>query len=265
MTSDYLNRTRSIEELDAYFEKERYRAAEVADLSFRKEVATAIRTVSDINEVANARIYSNMEVASAKISSSAEVHSTSLLATAELFRHRLQNSGNFVPTNSENRNSMIAEVARTATKEIKSTAAAAIETIKSEAKDAVAQIASNANLAIAEINSISNKVISNIEDNAKLGREKLEKQKEFARVPESVIASAQIASAKILDSAANSSRELQVFVQKSVLVTNEAAAEACRRISVVTEKATERIISTRDRVLLKLKVLFEPGSGKTKS
>ena len=75
MVSEYLKHTRTLEELDTFFEKARKTSVESAEIVFSQDVAAALGAVADIHEVVNARIMADTRVASAKLASSAEVYS----------------------------------------------------------------------------------------------------------------------------------------------------------------------------------------------
>ena len=51
MVSDYLKDSRSVEELDALFERDRLAAAQIAKTLFNHEVAAAISNIGEINQV----------------------------------------------------------------------------------------------------------------------------------------------------------------------------------------------------------------------
>ncbi len=64
MVSEYLKQTRSIEELEALFEKDRHAAAKVATVVLNHEVTVGITNIGEIHQIANARIFADSQAAS---------------------------------------------------------------------------------------------------------------------------------------------------------------------------------------------------------
>lgn len=177
MVSEYLKHTRTLEELDTFFEKARKTSVESAEIVFSQDVAAALGAVADIHEVADARIMADTRVASAKLASSAEVYSTALLATAVTLRLAIQKHELSSPDNSEIDNSIVTEQARGAEEEMKSSARLAIEKIESEARVAISKISENTQESIADIKKIAQDIHVQIDGNAAIARTKLWNEK----------------------------------------------------------------------------------------
>ncbi len=252
MTSDYLDQTRSLDELDAFFEKDRQAAVELAEVVFSQEVAAAIRTIADINEVANARILADTQVSSAKIASSAEVHATALLAAAELLRLKIQNRKMSEPTRGEIDSSVVSEFTRVAEGEIKGTSRSAVEQINAEARLAIAKISENAKEAISQINNIATKISNQVHENARIAKGKLQEAQKSPRTPESVAIEAEKAAVKISAHAVAASESLMGVVKETIDAMMKSADVAVGVISKTVKEATERIVDARDKALKRI-------------
>src|SRR5579863_9674423 len=91
MTSDYLKRTRSLEEIYALIDKNRVDAAKAAQTKFHNDMETAISAIASIGAIASARVQADSRVASAKVLINAELAATRLLAEAEMQASRCAN------------------------------------------------------------------------------------------------------------------------------------------------------------------------------
>lgn len=244
--------TRTLEELDAIFEGERRAALVAADLVFTQEVAAAIQTVSDINEISNARIMANCQVASAKIGSSAEVQATTLLAAAEALRLKILRSDLTQIAKSETDESVVSELARTAEMGINSTAQAAIKSIQEEAQNAIGLISDNAKTAIFEIKTVGEAIANQIDENAKIAKAKCDEAKASPRTAESIKEAAEDAAHLILEHASSCSIKINKVVDGAIKLMRESADLANQKITETTQRATERIIAARDSALEKI-------------
>lgn len=79
MVSDYLKHTRSIEELDELFSRNKELAALAAGEFFKHEISIAISNIEEIQKVAQARVLADSQVASATVMSAAEVKAAQIL------------------------------------------------------------------------------------------------------------------------------------------------------------------------------------------
>lgn len=252
MVSGYLNRTRSLEELDALFEKDRQAAVKLAEIVFSQEVAVAVRAVADINEISNARIQADAQIASAKLASSAEVHATTLLAAAETLRLSIQRHELTDKKSDEIDSSIVSELAAKTGEQIQNTSRSAIEQIKAEAQAAVAQISENSKRSIAEIRAICENIKSQIDDNARLAEAKLRESKNYSRTPESVVFDAEKAAQHVMNQAASATQTLQVVLTDTTDKMTQLADAACASISATVSSATERVLHARDKALARI-------------
>ncbi len=256
MTSKYLDNSRSIEELDVLFEKDRQSDARLAKITFIQEVAASIRTVADINEVANARIMTETLVASAKISSSAEVHATALLAVAEELRLEIQRRELSSGPGREIDYSIVSELTQSAEERIMTSSRSAIDKISAGAQIAVADIAEVAKTSIADIKKIAGGMSTWTDGNAPIATEQLSKAKQSPRTPESVASAAETASEEIKKHAVLASNSLTSVVTDAIAGMTNSADAVLEHITKMVGDASERIISTRDIALERINELL---------
>lgn len=249
MVSEYLNQIRSVEELDKIIEHDREVAAKIAKTVFNREVSSAIANISEINQIANARIMADSQVASAKMMSDAEVISTLILSKAELAALEVQQQLTIDPVASPSRHDMIVEIGRNTHKLISKTTIQSVEDIHREAKAAIDQLQENATKAIEDIHSLADEVAAKVEKNAQIATKVLRDQKAQDRTQEDVIQNAETQAQAILDDAARSSAELRKAKDRAISDLNIFVDKATHEIQQAVQASERRILTSRDSAL----------------
>lgn len=253
MVSDYLNQIRSIEELDKIIEHDREVAAKIAKTVFKREVNSAITNISEIIQIANARILADSQVASAKMMSDAEVMSTLILSKAELAALEVQQQLITEPDDFTSMHEKIVEIGRNTGTLISKTTSQSVEAIHREAKAAIDQLQENAAKAIEEIHSLADEVAAKVEENAQIATDVLRKQKAHDRTLEDVIQNAEIQAQVILDDAARSSAELHKVKDKAIADLKFFVDKATLEIQGAEKASERRILAARDQALAHIK------------
>lgn len=252
MVSEYLNQTRSLEQLDALFERDRQAAVEFAEVSFNQEVTAAIRTVTDINEITNARILANAQVASATISSNAEVHAVALLASADTLRQTIQHRASSDNKARVTESSIASELSRVAQTEIKTAANSALRLIHGMSVAAITEVTGNTKETIADIQGVVVEAITQIERHCAIAKKKLSEAQSSERTSADIADAAEQAANKIVLHSTSASQALGAAVSKSMDQKNVVANAALENISKSVESATHRIKDARDKALKRI-------------
>lgn len=264
MVSEYLEHNRTIEELDALFEQDRIAAAKIAVVALNHEVTTAVTNISEIHQVANARIFADGQIASAKLMTDAEITATHLIAKAELavidVRMRDQNSTKL----SDLHVAMISEIGRTTAEGISQNAQESIQAIQNDAAEAIALLKQNASNAISMIQNLSTEISQRIDLSAKRAQEKLEQSKLHHRTAEELIVEAESQKALIAEAAKASSQDLQRCVEDSISNLHAATDAASAAISEAVTTSRQRILAARDKALVRIYEIVGPPSPSTK-
>ena len=237
-------------ELEASIESALIKAAEDAANLFSLEVSEAIRSLSDIRDVTNARILRDTKVASARIASNAEVQATALLAAAESLRLNIQRYEIVGDESEKLKYPVVKEFAQRSEVEIRYKATVAIEKINAEADVAIAQISTKQS--IDELNRITDEINTQIEDNAVIAKAKLEVAHEKHRTSEAIVHDAVIAADKITTDAAAASQRIKSAVTEIITKVSKSADDASANIAKTVAEATSRIISSRDKALARV-------------
>lgn len=241
MIREYQKHTRSIEELDELFKHDKEMAAIAVSTVFRHEVSVAISNISEIQQVAQARILADSQVASATVMNNAEVKAARLLADAQKanlksvissyddsYTHRLRQE------DLENIRSDT-EIALT-----KNAAESGAE-IERAGQDAISNLLSIANEAVAKIQTLAKHVHDVVAENAVIAKGKLELEQDEDRTTREVAENAKQAADVILDEAKKASRALKSLVQKSIDDLNDATEKSVRVIKEATDQAIKRL------------------------
>ncbi|MBF0252088.1 MAG: hypothetical protein HQL35_15850 [Alphaproteobacteria bacterium] len=250
--SDYLMRTRSLEELDELIEKDRRSALIVAETTFNQEVAIAAAKIREINQIATARIQADSQIASAKIASDAEITVAELLANTEQAIRRIRRNTVKSAQNTEITASMVVQIGETAKTEIINSSENAVEAIKLQAELAIQQITDNSQRAIKEIQEHSEHVVAHVNESAQIAANKIAQAKLQPRTPEETAQQGQEAAQFIMDAAANASETLATPVTHAVEAIHTQTEEALDVLRKVVLSVEQRILDTRDRALMHL-------------
>lgn len=258
MVSDYLIRNRSIKELDELFEQDRIAAMKIAATILSHEVSTAITSIGEINQIANARIFADSQVASAKLMTDAEITSTHLIAKAELavLDIKMQNHQN--AEKFELQADMIREIGRSTTEVISDNAQDAVQAIQNEAAEAIHRLKQNASNAILMIKSLSAEISVRVVESAEKTKVKLDEAKLHTRTAEELIVEAEKQKQFITDTAHESSLELRQAAEHSVANLHATTDAACTAITEAVVLSQTRILEARDRALRRIYEIVGP-------
>jgi uncharacterized protein YoxC len=267
MVSEYLNHTRSLEELDQLFADNRLAAAQTVQSNFQIEVSKAIVNIGEINQVASARIMADSQVASAKIMADAEVVATSLLAKAEVAAFRSQ--GTFVAESAPvpesarierpepSSDTQIKTIVTTANHEIQSFSTDAIEKIRTEAAEAIDRIKTHANGAIQDIRTLVADVADKTEADVKTAQSILAEQKDMPRSTAEATKNAEIAAEKLSSQTRKNSRDLKQIVDASVKEIRKQADLSIPEVMRITTSVEARILARRDEAMSRVEKILE--------
>ncbi|MCR4379160.1 MAG: hypothetical protein NUV50_13845 [Rhodospirillales bacterium] len=255
MTSDCLTPPRSLKELDALFERDRLSAAKVAKTVFAHEVAIAIANISEINQIANARIVADSQIASAKMLTDAEVTATMLLSKAEIAVLQLEQYAVGDSENISKHQTMILEISRTTTRKISTAADEAIKTIQRDAIEAIERMQENAAGAIKTIHTIAETLAHEVEARAAIAQEALATEQSQARTPEETIDNAQASIDEILAHAHVSREKLHEATTKIIADMEAMSTSAIHSISQAMTAAEQRIAEAKNRAIAQVESL----------
>lgn len=257
MVSKYLRKTLTVKEMDELTERARRGAAEGVKAAFDKAVTVAIRNISDISQVANARIQADCHVAAARIASSAEVSATELAANAEIAILTIQKRKATTASDKKVADSMIADASRQVESDISVGAKKAIEEIHRQAKAAIEQITGNSKQSIMEIQALAGEVAGLVAENARIAREKLELDKQAPRTPASVARDAAKAARKVKKNSLAAVEILQEKVSTAIEEINNLVESNLANLARAVSDAEARIIGARDAALVRIRDFLE--------
>lgn len=255
MTSDYLTRTRTLEELDALFEQDRLSAAKIAKTVFAHEVAVAIANIGEINQVASARILADSQIASAKMQTDAEVAATLLLSKAEITVLQLEQYASGDTKHIDVNKCMILEISRSTINAISTTASEAMATIQHEAENAIRRMRENATKAIESIHAMAEKLALEVEAKAAMARDALAEEKTQSRTVDETAESAKNRAELILVHATYSRERLREATQKIIAEIEAMSASAIQTISEAMAASERRIIDARTRAIKQIETI----------
>jgi len=257
MAKNYRNKNLSFDQLDELFEKDRIAAAAVAETVMLQEISTAISNITEINQIANARIQADSAVASAKIAADAEVCATELAAKAEMTILQIQSTTSEQQLDPELLTSMITEVGHHASEEISTGAEQTIAAIKRQAEAAIGQISSHAKNSINDIKSLADDYAKRVRENAEIARRKLLQEKEAGHTESEAQEDADEAAKTVLDFSLKTIETLHNKVSAAVKEIDALTTMVLEEISNSVSSAEARIYEARDRALASIKDLLD--------
>jgi hypothetical protein len=251
MTSDYLKRTRSLEEVYALIDKNRVEAAKAAQAKFHDDMEAAIATIASISSIAAARVQADSRVASAKVLIDAEVAATRLLAEAEL---QATKSANEILTKPrEVVEAALLEIGRHTTLRLVAAARESVEKIQQDAEAAIKLLRETGTIAIGEIQQLSANVSEQIKRDAELAAQKLEEYRKQARTTEDAAADGVDLAEIVITAAEKASAHLQEAIKATLAKINAITDEACQAVHEAALAAEKKILDGQERALARLK------------
>lgn len=239
--------------MDQLVEKARRGAAEGIKAAFDEAVAVAIRNISDISQVANARIEAGCNVAAARIASSAEVSAMELTASAETAILTIQKRKMTPARHEDAVDTMITDLCGQVESEISAGAKEAIDEIHRQAKAAVELITENSKQSILEIQALAGEVAELVIENARVARENLDRDKREPRTPASVSREAAKAAAKVEKHSVAATQKLKKKVSATIKEINDLAESNLANLSSTVSDAEKRILGARDAALARIR------------
>jgi len=140
VVSRFLKKSLSIDELDLLFEEDLLAAVSIAELIFEQEITAAIAILTEVNNVANARVRADSNVASANIMARVKVAVAHLEATVSATASNLQKKAAKGALSHDTAKELISRLGAVTQKQINHGAQAAVKTIRAQSELAVSQI-----------------------------------------------------------------------------------------------------------------------------
>lgn len=251
MTSDYLKRSRSLDEIYASIERNRVEAAKVVQAKFHDDMEAAIAAIASIGSIAGARVLADSRVASANVLIEAELAATRLLAEAEMqvskYAHEaLTKPKDFVEA-------ALQEIGRNTSVRLITSAKDAVEKIQHDAETAVNLLRETGAIAIREVQALAAQVAAQTTRDAELAAEKLAEFRKQARTPDEAMSEGVDVAKLVANAAQEASARLQEAIKTTLDKINTITEEACAAVHASALAANQKIASGRERALLRLK------------
>jgi len=249
MVDSHLSKTRSLDELDVLIEKDRLAAASGAKTLFNQAIAAAINNVSQINQIANARIQANAHAAAARISSGVEVYAVELIEHARAAIETIKTQLLHPPKGADAVRAIVVEVGQAAETQISESATIAINAINQQAEASIHSISDGAKESIQQIRQLATDVGTEVQGKAAVAAVKLAADMASERKPESVVKEAGLASQKILLDTHATTVNLAEKAAAAIAEINRMTASSIKNMGALVQKAEARILSVRDFAL----------------
>jgi hypothetical protein len=255
MVSSDITPSLTLAELDSLIERDRDAAVRSALTLFRYEVAAAVVTIGEINQIANARVTAGCQVSSTKIKTDADLAAAILMSNAEVAILEVRQMGVEDRAGLERQKSVISGIGRESIKAIADGARETIDGIQSEAKQAIGKINQGATEAIGKINLLSMDIQSRITQCEEMAKENLDLMRREARSNEALIKQAEDATGQIKKEASMGLDELHSLTAEGIQGLNTATDKALQAFSDAAKNAERRIIEIRDTALQRITAL----------
>jgi len=266
MVSEYLDRSRSLEELDDLVAKHRLAAAKVAEVRFKTEIFNAITAISEISQIASARIVADSQVVSAQMAANAEIANARLMADVDISISQILKcaAGATDLGFLEIAEDMIKEIGRIGAQKLSGRAKESIAAIKQSAKEAVKRLEEITTQSIKEIQKTAAQTARQVLMDAETAAEKLRKSKlgerttvtaaQEADEAAGLVAAAARAVADDMQAEADAAiGGLQVLAEKTSKTLSALAAGFEARIEEAWEKAARKVEETLELALGRLR------------
>ena len=248
----------SVDDLDKRIESDRRVAAILFESSYSEQVIAGIKAISEINQIANARIQTDTRVAAARIASQAEVTCIELLSTAELTALKIyqlkDGTSNAIKIDKKK---IISANGNEALLEIEKGCSQSIEDIKKYGDIALTQISENMDSATAKIQSHVAEVKSQVEKNEVIANDKLKKSKTEERTYKTAENDGEKAKVKFAAFAKEAANQLFKMSSYAIADINKMSQSALEEISTVVMKAETKIKKTKDFALSHLRHILD--------
>jgi hypothetical protein len=250
MTSDYLKRTRSLDEVYALIDKNRFEAAKVARAKFHNEMEAAIATIASIGSIASARVLADSRVASANVLIDAELVASRLLAEAEMQASRCAKEVLTKPK--EVVEASLLEIGKQMTLQLVVTAKGAVDKIQQDADSAIKVLRETGAIAIREVQALATSVTDQTKRDAELAAARLAEYRKQSRTVEEASADSEDLAMAVLQAAEEVSAQLRVAIEATMEKINTVTNNACSAIQEAAVAAKMRVEHGREQALLRL-------------
>jgi hypothetical protein len=261
MTKKYFeNFAGSIEELELLIESERAYTAAAIDAAFRHDAEAAVIRISEINQIANARILAAAQIASAKAATDAEVAAATLAGLASSAVHRITSRQRIASATPGQAATMVRDTAELAHQTISEFASDAVLKINAEAEGAINRIKENGNAAIDQVKTLVAEIDLEITANDAEAAETLERLKSDQRSTADIVENAASALTLMRNQFKAFTQRLSVITEATKAEMHEYTEEAISTISRATESAARRIFQSRDKALKIIREIIDENS-----
>jgi hypothetical protein len=257
MVSEYLKQNKQIVELDALYAANLSAAASVTALLMSQQFSMAISSITEITQIANARIQADCTVASARIESNSQVCVTEIAAKAEMAMLKIQTLEAHEMLSQEQIGSMVDQIGYAARQEISMSAANSIELIKTQAESSLKEIANHTNSSIDKIRSMAEVTAEQTSKDAKLAKTKLDESKKYERTGEEIKEEAEKAIQLVLDFNSETTLKLRDKASTAIKELNSLSNGLLSEISDVVAMSEGFILSRRDEALVRIDNLIK--------
>lgn len=256
MNKDYLNQTRSIQELSALIERDRVSAANVAKAELAREVDVATHKVEEATEISIAAISTQTEASVLQITENMGSTSALMMADTERTIGIIENniSTQVRKNHTEITKGMVAEMAYIVQKEFTAIMINSVKSIRLDAMRAIGDVQKAAAESINEIKRFAEQIETTINRRAELAADHLATIVDcYDETPDALLSEAERAAHEVLGAAKAASALLKNTVDACVARITAHARDSEKRISALADTATEKIMEfhkkTSDRIV----------------
>ena len=251
VTSDYLKRTRSLDEVYAHIDKNRVEAAKIAQARFHNDMEAAIATIASIGSIASARVQADSRVASANVLIDAELAASRLLAEAEI---QASNCAKDLLTKPEEVvAAALLEIGKHATQHLVISARESVEKIQRDAETAIKVLRETSAIAMREVQALADSVTEQTRRDAELAAAKLAEYRKQSRTLDEAVSEGEDLAKTVLQAAEEASAQLRSAIETTLNEINTITDNACAAVHEAAAEAKRKVEEGRERASLRLK------------
>ena len=251
MTSEYLKRTRRLDEIYALIDKNRVDAAKVAQAKFHNDMEAAIAAIASIGAIASARVQADSRVASARVLINAELAATRLLAEAEVQASKCANEGMTKPR--EVVEAALLEIGKHTTLRLILTAKESVGKIQQDAEAAIKVLRETGAIAIQEVQALATNVTKQTIHAAGLAAEKLKEYRKEAHTADEATSEGDDLAHIVIKAAEQASVQLQEAIKTTLANITATTDAACAAVHEAALAAEKKIFDSQERASARLK------------
>lgn len=250
MTSDYLKRTRSLDEVYRLIDQDRIEAAKAAQSRFHHDMETAIAAITSIGSIAGARVLADSRVASASVLIDAELAASRLLAEAELQAAKCAKEALTKPRQVVE--SAIQLIGKTTSQLLVETAKDSVDKIQQDAEAAIKILRETGAIAIREVQALADSVTRQTKQDAELAAARLAEYRKQSRTPDEAVSEGEDLAKLVLLAAEEASAQLRSTIEATLQNINTITDAACSRVHDAAAEAKKKVEEGRARASLRL-------------